>query len=107
MAQIIRGTSVRAGRRRAEDRSVRTMSPAAPAGASSRPQARPGDAAQGRTLRRRVGAYVALTKPRVIELLLVTTLPTMILAHGGFPSVGLVLATLVGGAAAAGSANVL
>ena len=46
-----------------------------------------------------IGAYVALTKPRVIELLLVTTLPTMILAAGGFPPVGLVLATLVGGAA--------
>ncbi|MEV7971707.1 heme o synthase [Cellulomonas sp. NPDC089187] len=57
--------------------------------------------------RRKVGAYVSLTKPRVIELLLVTTLPTMILAEGGFPSIGLVLATLVGGAAAAGAANVL
>ncbi|NTW40108.1 MAG: protoheme IX farnesyltransferase [Cellulomonadaceae bacterium] len=55
----------------------------------------------------RAGAYVALTKPRIIELLLVTTLPTMLLAQGGFPPVGLVLATLVGGAAAAGSANVL
>ena len=54
-----------------------------------------------------LGAYVALTKPRIIELLLVTTLPTMILAEGGFPSLRLVLATLVGGAAAAGSANVL
>jgi len=88
---------------------VRTTSPAAPAGpaSSSRPSA-PAAAAQGtRSLRRRVGAYVALTKPRVIELLLVTTLPTMILAQGGFPPVGLVLATLVGGAAAAGSANVL
>jgi len=58
-------------------------------------------------LRSTVGPYVALTKPRVIELLLVTTVPTMILAHGGFPSLGLVVATLVGGAAAAGSANVL
>jgi len=55
----------------------------------------------------RVGAYVALTKPRIIELLLVTTLPTMILAERGFPSLGLVIATLVGGTAAAGSANVL
>jgi len=54
-----------------------------------------------------LGAYVALTKPRIIELLLVTTLPTMLLAAGGFPPAGLVLATLVGGAAAAGSANVL
>jgi protoheme IX farnesyltransferase len=54
-----------------------------------------------------LGAYVALTKPRIIELLLVTTIPTMILAERGFPSVGLVLATLVGGTAAAGSANTL
>jgi len=55
--------------------------------------------------RNRVGAYVALTKPRVIELLLVTTLPTMILAERGLPDLWLVVATLVGGAAAAGSAN--
>nr|WP_260458787.1 heme o synthase [Actinotalea ferrariae] len=55
----------------------------------------------------RAGAYVALTKPRIIELLLITTVPTMILAERGFPSVGLVLATLVGGAAAAASANTL
>ncbi|KMM46840.1 MAG: heme o synthase [Cellulomonas sp.] len=54
-----------------------------------------------------VGRYVTLTKPRVIELLLVTTIPTMILAQEGWPSLGLVLATLVGGATAAGSANVL
>ena len=58
-------------------------------------------------LARRVAAYVALTKPRIIELLLVTTVPTMILAKGGFPPWGLTVATLVGGAAAAGSANVL
>jgi protoheme IX farnesyltransferase len=57
--------------------------------------------------RQRVGAYVALTKPRIIELLLVTTLPTMILAQHGFPPIGLVIATLLGGTAAAGSANVL
>ena len=54
-----------------------------------------------------VGADVALTKPRIIELLLVTTLPTMILAADGLPSLGLVAATLFGGAVAAGSANVL
>lgn len=89
------------------------------AGASAAPTPRPrlaaapgeGAAAVPATrwarVRRTVGAYVALTKPRVIELLLVTTLPTMILAQGGFPRLGLVLATLVGGAAAAGSANVL
>jgi protoheme IX farnesyltransferase len=52
-----------------------------------------------------VGAYVGLTKPRIIELLLVTTVPTMMLAAGGAPPVGLVLATLVGGTLAAGSAN--
>lgn len=55
----------------------------------------------------RVVAYVALTKPRIIELLLVTTLPTMLLAEGGFPSVSLMAATLVGGTAAAGAANAL
>jgi protoheme IX farnesyltransferase len=52
-------------------------------------------------------AYVALTKPRIIELLLVTTVPTMILAQDGLPSFGLVLATLLGGTLAAGSANTL
>jgi len=57
--------------------------------------------------RSRVVAYVALTKPRIIELLLVTTLPTMLLAEGGFPSVSLMAATLVGGTAAAGAANAL
>ena len=54
-----------------------------------------------------VGAYVALTKPRIIELLLVTTVPTMVLAEQGMPALSLVLATLVGGALAAGSANAL
>ena len=53
-----------------------------------------------------VRAYVALTKPRIIELLLVTTLPAMMLAAGGWPDSGLVLATLVGGTLAAGAANV-
>ena len=54
-------------------------------------------------------AYVALTKPRVIELLLITTVPTMILAQreigGGIPDLRLVLITLIGGALSAGSAN--
>lgn len=50
-------------------------------------------------------AYLALTKPRVIELLLITTVPTMILAQRGLPNLWLVLATLVGGALSAGSAN--
>ena len=50
-------------------------------------------------------AYLALTKPRVIELLLITTLPTMILAKGGLPDFWLVIATLIGGALSAGAAN--
>jgi len=52
-------------------------------------------------------ALVALTKPRIIELLLVTTVPTMLLAQRGVPSPRLVLATLVGGTLAAGSANTI
>jgi len=55
----------------------------------------------------RLQAYVALTKPRIIELLLVTTVPTMVLAARGWPGWGLVVATLVGGSLAAGSANAL
>ncbi len=51
--------------------------------------------------------YVTLTKPRIIELLLVTTIPTMVFAAGGWPPLGLVLATLVGGSFAAAGANVL
>jgi protoheme IX farnesyltransferase len=53
----------------------------------------------------KIGAYVALTKPRIIELLLVTTVPTMILAAGGFPPLSVVIATLIGGTLAAGGAN--
>jgi heme o synthase len=51
--------------------------------------------------------YLALTKPRVIELLLVTTIPAMLLAGRGAPSPWLILATLLGGSMAAGSANAL
>ncbi len=54
-----------------------------------------------------IGRYVALTKPRIIELLLVTTLPVMILAARGLPSLWTAAATLVGGTLAAGSANTL
>ena len=59
------------------------------------------------TLRDRVGAYVALTKPRIIELLLVTTVPAMVLAARGLPPLDLVLWTLVGGTLAAGAANAI
>ena len=54
---------------------------------------------------RKSKAYLALTKPRVIELLLVTTAPVMILAQHGIPNLWLVLWTLVGGALSAGSAG--
>jgi protoheme IX farnesyltransferase len=54
-----------------------------------------------------VKAYVALTKPRIIELLLVTTVPAMMLAAGGLPSLWLIAVVLLGGTAAAGAANAL
>ena len=54
-----------------------------------------------------VRAYVALTKPRIIELLLVTTVPTMVLAQGGMPPWWLVAAVVVGGTLAAGGANAI
>ncbi len=57
--------------------------------------------------RSRLSAYVALTKPRIIELLLVTTVPTMVVAAKGLPPGWLVLATLVGGTLAAGGANAI
>ena len=58
-----------------------------------------------RTFKRTLNAYVSLTKPRVVELLLVVTAPTMLLAERGIPSLWLILATLVGGALSAGSAG--
>jgi protoheme IX farnesyltransferase len=54
-----------------------------------------------------VRSYVALTKPRIVELLLITTIPAMILAAKGFPPIMLVVWTLVGGSLAAGSANAI
>ena len=71
-----------------------------PAGADTSPR-------PPRTVRQTVAGYVALTKPRIIELLLVTTVPTMFLAQDGVPSLALVAATLLGGTLAAGSANTL
>jgi len=58
-------------------------------------------------LRATVGSYIALTKPRIIELLLVTTLPVMILAANGMPHPWTIAATLLGGTLAAGSANTI
>ncbi len=69
----------------------------------------PGGVAHGsrRAPRSRIGGYVALTKPRIIELLLITTVPTMVLAAGGWPRTTLVLITLAGGSLAAGGANAI
>lgn len=63
--------------------------------------------ARSREVRAVVAAYVSLTKPRIVELLLVTTVPAMMLAHGGLPSLWLMAVVLVGGSLAAGAASVL
>jgi heme o synthase len=68
--------------------------------------ASPGTAGR-RSFRLVARALFLLTKPRIIELLLVTTLPTMLLAQRGLPGIGLIGVTLLGGALAAGSANTL
>jgi protoheme IX farnesyltransferase len=69
----------------------------------------PGGVAHGsrRIPTSRIGGFVALTKPRIIELLLITTVPTMVLAAGGWPRTSLVLITLLGGTLAAGGANAI
>ncbi len=54
-----------------------------------------------------VKSYVALTKPRIIELLLITTVPAMVVAHQGWPGTWLVITTLIGGTLSAGGANAL
>ncbi|HEY7755607.1 MAG TPA: heme o synthase [Actinomycetota bacterium] len=59
------------------------------------------------SFRQSTAAYFQLTKPRIVVLLLVTTVPAMMLAQRGMPSIWLVLATLVGGSIAAGSANAI
>ena len=69
---------------------------------------RPDGAAGGkRPLKTVIGDYVSLTKPRIIELLLITTFPVMFLAERGIPSAWLIIATLIGGTLSASSANVL
>ena len=71
------------------------------------PVARPVSRPASRGVLDRLRPYVALTKPRIIELLLITTVPTMVLAQGGVPSVWLMVAVVVGGTLAAGGANAL
>ncbi|MGL5858653.1 MAG: heme o synthase [Angustibacter sp.] len=75
-----------------------TTDAAAPAGTA---------ASRARRAVERAAAYIALTKPRIIETLLVTTVPTMVLAARGWPPLSLVTTTLVGGVLAAGGANTL
>ncbi|HEY6568011.1 MAG TPA: heme o synthase [Actinomycetota bacterium] len=72
------------------------------AGASTGPG---DDPAAEPSLRDTIRAYVQLTKPRIIVLLLITTVPAMVLAERGLPSLWLMAATLIGGTIAAGSAN--
>lgn len=67
----------------------------------------PASAPAAASWRRTVGSYVALTKPRIIELLLVTTVPTMVVAERGMPSLGLMVATVIGGTMSAGGANAI
>jgi heme o synthase len=62
---------------------------------------------RGRSAVETLRAYVELTKPRIVLLLLITTVPAMILAERGLPSIWLILATLVGGSVSAGGANAL
>jgi heme o synthase len=76
-------------------------------GTSTEPTQVPAGNHTRRPTRLIVSSLFALTKPRIIELLLVTTLPTMLLAERGLPPVWLMAATLAGGALAAGSANTL
>ena len=61
----------------------------------------------GRAPRSVLGGYIALMKLRVVELLLVTTVPTMVLAEGGWPDLSLIIITLIGGTLAAGGANAI
>lgn len=58
-------------------------------------------------LRSRIAAYIALTKPRIIELLLITTVPAMVVANAAWPGTWLVIATVIGGTLSAGGANAL
>jgi protoheme IX farnesyltransferase len=75
------------------------------AGATSVVEGEPRTNGKRASLKQTTAAYFQLTKPRIVMLLLITTVPAMILAERGMPSLLLVLATLVGGSIAAGSAN--
>ena len=91
----------RASRPRA---AARPSGPGTPEGAATQVEA---GAARRRDLAGVLRAYLSLTKPRIVELLLVTTLPTMVLAAGGIPDLGLVAVVLLGGSLAGGAASAL
>jgi protoheme IX farnesyltransferase len=91
-------TSIDVGRAAAEDRSATAD--------LSQPTTVDGASRRTVSLQDVLSAYVGLTKPRIIELLLVTTVPAMFLAAGGVPPLLLVLNTMLGGCLAAASANV-
>lgn len=85
---------------------IRDVGPTSAAGLGTGQQVPP-TAAPAMGWRETVRAYLALTKPRIIELLLITTVPAMILAARGLPAPLLIFWTLVGGGLAAGSANAI
>ncbi len=60
-----------------------------------------------RSVANTLASYLRLTKPRIIGLLVVTTVPAMVMAEGGMPSLWLILATVIGGSLAAGGANAM
>jgi protoheme IX farnesyltransferase len=115
------GVQIVLGRLRGERLCVTILSPAGAAPTGSAPATSPGvgeeptaapdlttsDQAAKRSPMAVARTYLALTKPRIIELLLVTTVPPMILAAHGMPSLWLIVATLIGGSLAAGSANTI
>ena len=85
--------------------SIALLEGRAAGGAASR-GATGGSKRKTQSRRETLSAYVALTKPRIVELLLITTVPAMLLAAHGFPPLTLIAATLVGGTLSAASANV-
>ena len=85
---------------------VNTVSPAGPASTVG-PASTAADGRRQSGVRATVGAYVALCKPRIVELLLITAVPTLFLAYRGLPSLLVTVVVVLGGALAAGSANAL
>ncbi len=75
--------------------------------AEGRPLGATSGAVSGRDIRETLSIYLALTKPRIIQLLLVTTVPSMVIAADGWPGTWLVVATLIGGTLSAASANTI